>query len=93
MPLDQRGDSAHSDVMTGQQDDFSHLDRAGRAMAGIARNPRVTVNVVVGACILLAWLSLAAMAIRGAETGIAGVGAPGDTILRSLPQLPLPDFL
>ncbi|TIX02229.1 MAG: DUF2182 domain-containing protein, partial [Mesorhizobium sp.] len=50
MPLDQRGDSAHSDDMTGQQDDFSHLDRAGRAMATIARNPRVAVNVVVGAC-------------------------------------------
>ncbi|MER9307096.1 DUF2182 domain-containing protein [Mesorhizobium sp. M0293] len=93
MPLDQRGDSAHSDVMTGQQDDFSHLDRAGRAMATIARNPRVTVNAAVGACILLAWLFLAAMAIRGAEGGIAGVSAPGDTILRYLPQLPLPDFL
>ncbi|RUX97276.1 DUF2182 domain-containing protein [Mesorhizobium sp. M7D.F.Ca.US.004.01.2.1] len=93
MPLDQRGDSAHSNDMTGQQDDFSHLDRAGRAMASIARNPRVTVNVVVGACILLAWLSLAAMAIRSAEGRIAGVSTPGDTILRNLPRLPLPDFL
>lgn len=90
MPLDQRGDSAHSGVMTGQQDDFSHLDRAGRATAGIARNPRLTVNVVVGAGILLAWLLLAAMAIRGAESGSS---APGDTLLRGLPQLPLPDFL
>ena len=53
MSLDQRGDSAHSNVMTGQQEDFSHLDRAGRAMANIARSPRVTVNVVVGAGILL----------------------------------------
>ncbi|QND64775.1 DUF2182 domain-containing protein [Mesorhizobium loti] len=79
--------------MTGQQDDFSHLDRTGRAMADIARNPRVTVNVVIGACILLAWLFLAAMAIRGAEARIAGVGGPGDTILRNLPHLPLPDFL
>ncbi|RWC56670.1 DUF2182 domain-containing protein [Mesorhizobium sp.] len=93
MPLDQRGDSAHSDDMTSQQDDFSHLDRAGRAVATIARNPRVAVNVVVGACILLAWLSLAAMAIRSAEGRIAGVSAPGDAILRNLPQLPLPDFL
>ena len=93
MPLDQRGDSAHADVMTGQQDDFSHLDRAGRAMANIARSPRITVNVVVGACILLAWLLLAAMAIRGAEGRIAGVSAPGDMILRNLPRLPLPDFL
>ncbi|MER8372423.1 DUF2182 domain-containing protein [Mesorhizobium sp. M1338] len=93
MLLDQRGDSAHSGDMTGQQDDFSHLDRAGRAMATIARNPRLTVNVVVGACILLAWLSLAAMAIRAAEGRTAGVSAPGDAILRKLPQLPLPDFL
>ncbi|WP_258593370.1 DUF2182 domain-containing protein [Mesorhizobium sp. AR07] len=79
--------------MTGQQDDFSHLDRAGRAMANIARSPRVTVNIVIGACILLAWLSLAAIAIRGAEGRGAGLGAPGDTMLRNLPQLPLPDFL
>ncbi|TPN39301.1 DUF2182 domain-containing protein [Mesorhizobium sp. B2-3-3] len=90
MRLDQRGDSAHSVVMTGHQHDFSHLDRAGRAMANVARNPRPTVNVVVGASILLAWLSLAAMAIRGAD---ARGGAPGDALLRGLPQLPLPDFL
>lgn len=90
MQLDQRGDSAHSVVMTGHQDDFSHLDRAGRAMADIARNPRLTVNVVVGAGIALAWLFLAAMAIRGAETGGS---APGDALLRHLPQLPLPDVL
>lgn len=90
MRLDQRGDSAHSIAMTGQQEDFSHLDRAGRAMAGIARKPRLTVNAVVGASIVLAWLFLAAMAIRGAE---ARVGAPGDALLRNLPQLPLPDFV
>ena len=90
MRLDQRGDSAHSGVMTGPQDDFSHLDRAGRATADIARHPRLTVNIVVGASILLAWSSLATMAIRGAE---AWGSAPGDTLLRGLPQLPLPDFL
>jgi predicted metal-binding membrane protein len=90
MRLDQRGDSAHSDVMTGHQDDFSHLDRAGRATADIARNPRLTVNIAIGAGVTLAWLSLAAMAIRGAE---ARGSAPGDTLLRNLPQLPLPDFL
>lgn len=78
--------------MTGQQEDFSHLDRAGRAMANIARSPRVTVNVVIGAGILLAWLFLAATAIRGAEGRVAG-GAPGDTILQNLPRLPLPGFL
>ncbi|BCG80522.1 DUF2182 domain-containing protein [Mesorhizobium sp. 113-3-3] len=90
MRLDQRGDSAHSGIMTGHQDDFSHLDRAGRATADITRNPRLTVNIVVGVSILLAWLLLATMAIRGAE---AGGSMPGDTFLRDLPQLPLPDFL
>ena len=90
MRLDQRGDSAHSGVMTGHQDDFSHLDRAGRATGDIARNPRLTVNIVVGAGVALAWLLLAAMAIRGAE---ARGSAPGDALLRGLPQLPLPDFL
>ncbi len=61
--------------MTGYQDDFSHLDRAGRATADVHATPRLTVNVVVGAGIALAWLSLAAMAIRGAE---ARGSAPGD---------------
>ncbi|WP_292866799.1 DUF2182 domain-containing protein [Mesorhizobium sp.] len=76
--------------MTGHQDDFSHLDRAGRALADVARYPRLTLNIVVGAGIALAWLLLAAMAIRGAE---ARIGAPGDALLRDLPRLPLPDFL
>lgn len=90
--LDQRGDSAHSIAMTGQEHDFSHLDRAGRATAGLARSPRLAVTLTIGAGIALAWLILAAMAIRGAESRLAG-GAPGDALLKDLPQLPLPDFL
>ena len=79
--------------MTGQDNDFSHLDRAGRATAGVARNPRLTVNIILGASILLAWLLLASIAIRGAESRIPGTDAPGDFMLRYLPHLPLPDFL
>lgn len=79
--------------MTGQQDDFSHLDRAGRATASLARNPRLTVNIAIAGSILLAWFILGAMAIRGAESRLPGAGAPGDVVLRNLPQLPLPDFL
>jgi predicted metal-binding membrane protein len=79
--------------MTGQQDDFSHLDRAGRATASLARNPRLTVNIAIAGSILLAWFILGAMAIRGAESRLPGAGAPGDVVLRYLPQLPLPDFL
>ncbi|MEO5757894.1 MAG: DUF2182 domain-containing protein [Mesorhizobium sp.] len=93
MRLDQRGDSAHSVVMTGPQDDFSHLDRAGRATAKVARRPRTTVNAVVGAGILIAWLCLALMAIRSADGRAAGISAPGDAMLKLLPNLPLPDFL
>ena len=93
MRLDQRGDSAHSIAMLGEDHDFSHLDRAGRAAASVARRPRVTVNIVVGAGIILAWLLLGTMAIRGAETRGPGIDAPGDTVLRYLPHLPLPDVL
>jgi predicted metal-binding membrane protein len=93
MRLDQRGDSAHSIAMTGEQDDFSHLDRAGRATASLARSPRLTVNIAIAGSILLAWFILGAMAIRGAEGRLPDAGAPGDVVLRYLPQLPLPDFL
>ena len=78
--------------MTGQEHDFSHLDSAGRAAAGLARSPRLAVMLTIGAGIVLAWFILAAMAIRGAERRLAG-GAPGDALLKDLPRLPLPDFL
>jgi predicted metal-binding membrane protein len=93
MRLDQRCDSAHSTVMTGKDHDFGHLDRAGRATANVVRSPRLTVNVIAGAGIILAWWLLGAMAIRNAESRIPGIDAPGDTMLKNLPQLPLPDFL
>lgn len=93
MRLDQRGDSAHSVAMTGQQDDFSHLDGTGRAMASVARSPRLTVSVVAGMGIALAWLLLGAMAVRGAVSRLPGADVPGDAVLEYLPLLPLPDFL
>ncbi|KUM24785.1 hypothetical protein AU467_06175 [Mesorhizobium loti] len=78
--------------MTGQEHDFSHLDRAARATAGFARSPRLVVTLTIGAGIVLAWFILAAMAIRGAESRLAG-GAPGDALLKDLTRLPLPEFL
>ncbi|TPI38971.1 DUF2182 domain-containing protein [Mesorhizobium sp. B2-9-1] len=77
--------------MSGEQHDFSHLDRAGRATAGVARSPRRAVMLAIGIGIALAWLLLGAMAIRGAEG--SPVGGPGDMLLKNLPGLPLPDFL
>jgi predicted metal-binding membrane protein len=91
--LDQRGDSAHSVWMSSQQDDLSHLDRAGRAMASVGRTPRLAVNIVGGAGVLIAWLILGAMAVGGAEGRAPCTGAPGDAMLQQLPRLPLPDFL
>lgn len=79
--------------MTGQQDDFRHLDRAGRATANVARSPRATVVLVLGCAFLLAWTVLGAMALRGAAINGAGIGGPGDRLLQHLPQLPLPAFL
>ncbi|TIU23425.1 MAG: DUF2182 domain-containing protein, partial [Mesorhizobium sp.] len=66
--------------MTGQEHDFSHLDRAGRATAGLARSPRLAVTITISAGIVLAWFILAAMAVRGAESRFAG--APGDALLK-----------
>lgn len=77
--------------MSGQEQDFSHLDRAGRATAGVARSPRLAVMLTIGIGVALAWFLLGAMAIRGAEGRLAG--APGDMLLKKLPGLPLPDFL
>ncbi len=78
--------------MIGQDHDFSHLDRAGRATAEVVRSPRLTVTLTIGAGIALSWFILLAMAIRGAESRIAG-NAAGDGLLRYLPQFPLPGFL
>ncbi|TPI63120.1 DUF2182 domain-containing protein [Mesorhizobium sp. B3-1-7] len=77
--------------MSGEQHDFSHLDRAGRATAGVARSPRRAVMLTIGMGVALAWLLLGAMAIRGAESSPAGV--PGDMLLKNLPTLPLPSIL
>ncbi|MEZ2332098.1 DUF2182 domain-containing protein [Mesorhizobium sp. RCC_202] len=78
--------------MTGQEHDFSHLDRAGRATAELARSPRLAVTLTIGTGIALSWFILLAMAVRGAESRIGG-NAAGDALLRHLPQLPLPGLL
>lgn len=79
--------------MAGPEDDFSHLDPAGRAVAAVARNPRATVFAALALAVGLAWIVLAAMAVRGVEARPPGLGAPGDALLRDLSAPPLPDVL
>ncbi|PSJ64160.1 DUF2182 domain-containing protein [Pseudaminobacter soli (ex Li et al. 2025)] len=79
--------------MNNKLDGFDNLDRAGRATGAIARDPREAVYLALGAGIALSWILLAAMALRGAELRAPGTGAPGDFLLRMLPDLPLPGFL
>ncbi|SFT92847.1 DUF2182 domain-containing protein [Mesorhizobium sp. YR577] len=77
--------------MSTNQDGFDHLDRAGRAAATIAKSPRWAVYAMLAAGIVLSWLVIAAMAVRGAESRDPGSAAPGDRVLRMLPDISLPD--
>ncbi|WP_379071150.1 DUF2182 domain-containing protein [Mesorhizobium sp. UC22_110] len=78
--------------MTGQSDDFSHLDRVGRTIAGVGTRPFFLVLPAFAGAVLLAWLLLAAMAVRNVQAGFAGA-VPGGGLLQDLPAVPLPDFL
>ena len=77
--------------MAVRNDDFSHLDPAGRAAAGLARHPRAGVAAAVAAAAVLSWAVLIVMALGNAEVQPPGAAAPGDALLRHLPALPLPD--
>ena len=78
--------------MTGKHDDFRNLDPAGRATGALAQQPRMAVYLVVGMGIVLSWSILGAMAIRGAMSRPTGSGAPGDRLIESFPQMPLPEI-
>lgn len=79
--------------MSTNQDGFEHLDRAGRAAATVAKSPRWAVYAVLAAGIVLSWLVIAAMAVRSAESRDPGSAAPGDRVLRMLPDISLPDWV
>jgi len=72
---------------------LDHLDPAGRAAGSISRDPRLAVFLALGSGVALSWLLLAAMALRGAELRAPGAAAPGDAVMRMLPDMPLPTFL
>lgn len=78
--------------MGDQLDDFRNLDAAGRAAAVAAQRPRTAVYAVLGTAIALSWAVLIAMAVRAADTRTPGLSAPGDALLRALPELPWPGW-
>jgi len=76
--------------MATQDNDFRHLDRAGRAAAAAARSPRLMVTAILALAVAFSWVVLAMMAVRGAQAGLPGADSPGDAFLRYLPTWPLP---
>ncbi|MEO5323619.1 DUF2182 domain-containing protein [Mesorhizobium sp. CC13] len=78
--------------MGDQLDDFRNLDAAGRAAAFAAQRPRAAVYAVLGTAVALSWAVLLAMAVRVAGTRAPGLSAPGDALLRALPDLPWPGW-
>lgn len=79
--------------MSQPRDDFSHLDGAGRGAAAVMRRPRGVVYAVLATAIVLSWIILLAMAVRGADVRTPGLSEPGDELLRQFPALPLPLWL
>jgi predicted metal-binding membrane protein len=76
--------------MADERSGFDNLDHSARLAARIALRPRTTVNTVVLAAVLLSWAALALLAIGTARFTLPPGGAPGDSLLRLLPDLPLP---
>ena len=71
---------------------FDHLDGAARIAALAALQARTLVNLVVAVAIVVSWAALAAMAIGTAQVGLPAESLAGDTLLRWLPDLPIPDW-
>jgi predicted metal-binding membrane protein len=73
-------------------DNFSHLDLAGRHLAAAVTKPRAAVYLSMALGIALAWAMLAGMA-REAALMAGPAGTFGDDILRSMPDIELPSVL
>ena len=71
---------------------FDHLDGTARIAALAALQARTLVNLVVAVAIVVSWAALAAMAIGTAQVGLPAESLAGDTLLRWLPDLPIPDW-
>lgn len=88
----QRGECELLMAMTRHGSQLDHLDRSGRLAAWPALQPRAAVNAVVACAILLSWATLALLAVGTAQRVLPAEAAPGDRLLRLLPELPLPDW-
>ena len=76
--------------MAEERSGFDNLDQPARLAAWVALKPRTMVNTVVLAAVLLSWAALAALAIGTARFSLPPAGAPGDSLLRLLQDVPLP---
>ena len=72
---------------------FDHLGPAASATGRLALSYKPVVYGSVAASVILAWVSLIFMAGAAAQRGLPGELGPGDSILRALPELPLPGIL
>ncbi len=79
--------------MDGEPHKLDHLDRAGRTIGYLVRQPKVAVFSVIGVGVVFSWLVIGAMSVRGAATRLAENAAPGDELMRRLPQFPLPEIV
>src|SRR4051812_25432796 len=78
--------------MADQSTRFDHLDGTARLAAVATLRSRVIVNLVVAVAVLLSWTALAAMAIGTAQSSLPADGVAGDSLLRWLPDVPIPDW-
>ncbi len=73
-----------------RNDDFSHLDGTGRAVAALAGRPRMAVYAALVLLIAASWGVLGMMAIELARVSTPDAVGPGATLLGWLPQVDWP---
>lgn len=79
--------------MSNDRDSFSNLGLAGRATAGVVMQSRIFTYSLLAVLMVLSWVVLLGMAIRGAKTFTVDAIGPGASLLENLPDFALPGFL
>ncbi len=72
--------------MDADRGSLGYLDAGGRGIGAVAQKPRWSVYLALGLALAIAWLVLASMAVEMARLRPPGADAPGDAILRYLPE-------